>query len=181
MRRYSLHAVAIVALLVVFGVGSYALAGGTKKFDERLIGYQEVPAVSTQATGRFTAHVAKDDESFTYTLSYTGLEGTVQQSHIHLGQRGVAGGIAVWLCGNVTNTPAGVQACPAPPATITGTVTKNDIVGPSGQGLADDDSAAEFAELLRAMRAGVTYANVHSSKVPTGEIRAQLDDNNKKD
>jgi len=32
----------------------------------------------------------------------------------------------------------------------------------------------EFAEILAAMRAGHAYANVHSSKFPNGEIRAQI-------
>jgi hypothetical protein len=37
--------------------------------------------------------------------------------------------------------------------------------------------AGNFAELVAAMRAGHTYANVHTQKWPTGEIRAQIDDN----
>ena len=45
------------------------------------------------------------------------------------------------------------------------------MVGPTGQGIAP----GEYAELLRAIRAGATYANVHTSKYPAGEIRAQLD------
>jgi len=46
------------------------------------------------------------------------------------------------------------------------------VIGPAGQGIA----AGEFAELLAAIRAGKTYANVHSAKFPGGEIRAQLGD-----
>ena len=34
----------------------------------------------------------------------------------------------------------------------------------------------EYAELLRAIRAGVTYANVHSKTYTGGEIRAQLNE-----
>ena len=33
----------------------------------------------------------------------------------------------------------------------------------------------EYGELLRAIRAGATYANVHSSKYTGGEIRAQIE------
>jgi hypothetical protein len=45
------------------------------------------------------------------------------------------------------------------------------VVGPSGQGI----EPGEFDELVAAVRAGRTYANVHSTKYPAGEIRAQLD------
>jgi hypothetical protein len=50
---------------------------------------------------------------------------------------------------------------------VEGTITLGDVIGPAGQGLA----AMEFDELLRAMRAGKTYVNVHSDKHPSGEIR----------
>jgi len=36
--------------------------------------------------------------ALSYTFSYEDLEEDVLQSHIHLGQRGVNGGIAVFLC-----------------------------------------------------------------------------------
>jgi hypothetical protein len=45
------------------------------------------------------------------------------------------------------------------------------VVGPTGQGI----DAGEYDEFLEALDAGLTYVNVHSSKYPGGEIRAQLD------
>jgi hypothetical protein len=53
---------------------------------------------------------------------------------------------------------------------VTGTLRPQDVVGPAGQGI----DPGEFGELVQAMRSGVTYANVHSSKYQGGEIRAQL-------
>ena len=44
------------------------------------------------------------------------------------------------------------------------------MIGPATQGI----EAGAFNEILAAMRAGVAYANVHSTKWPGGEIRAQL-------
>ena len=52
------------------------------------------------------------------------------------------------------------------------TVTAADVIGPTGQGIA----AGEFAEVLRAIRQGVAYANVHSMRNLGGEIRGQIRD-----
>ncbi len=85
---------------------------------------------------------------------------------------GLASGFAATPVPGVT-PPAGTQACPPSPATVTGTLTAANVVGPAGQGIA----AGEFAELIRAIRAGKTYANVHSTKFPGGEIRSQIEGN----
>jgi hypothetical protein len=129
-----------------------------------------VPAVSTAASGKFEATLTPTRDGLAYTLSYSGLEGDVTQAHIHFGQRGVAGAISAFLCSNLPNPPAGTQACPPSPATVTGTIKAADVIGPAAQGIAP----GEVGELLRAIRVGAAYANVHSSKFPSGEIRAQL-------
>jgi CHRD domain len=164
---------AAVAVAGGLTVGATAVATGGSSFDERLTGFEEVPAVSTGASGQFRAAINRGGERIAFRLSYSGLEGDVTQAHIHLGQERVNGDVSVWLCSNLESppTPPGTQACPAAPATVTGTITPADVVGPEGQGIAP----GEFAELVRAMRAGVTYANVHSAKFPGGEIRGQLD------
>ena len=46
----------------------------------------------------------------------------------------------------------------------------DNVIGPAAQGIA----AGEFAELVRAIRAGATYVNVHTTVHPGGEIRKQL-------
>jgi len=50
------------------------------------------------------------------------------------------------------------------------------VVGPAGQGIAP----GELDEFIRAIRAGVTYVNVHSTKFPSGEIRGQINDDNQR-
>jgi len=158
--------------------GTAALAGptsmsgpeGKRQLRARLIGYQETPAISTTGHGTFRATLSEDESTLTFELTYADLEGVgevgnVTAAHIHLGQRGVAGGVSVALCG-AGNRPA----CPAQPATVTGTIVAADVTGPATQGI----SPGELAELLRAARAGVTYVNVHTSGFPAGEIRGQL-------
>jgi len=137
----------------------------------RLIGFQEVPAVSTVASGEFKATIAPD-QSIEYELTYSGLQGTVQQAHIHVAQRSVIGSIVIWLCGTATLPgPAGTPTCPQS-GTVSRTVTAADVVagGTASQQLA----AGELNEVIRAIRAGVAYANVHTNLSPGGEIRGQI-------
>jgi hypothetical protein len=82
----------------------------------------------------------------------------------------------VFLCTNLA-PPAGVplpQACPAAPATITGTLVPADV-GATANSIAQGINLGEFEELVRAIRAGATYVNVHTIGFPGGEIRGQLD------
>jgi hypothetical protein len=174
MRARAKLAVAGALATAAAASAAVAIAGGgagNPSIHERLSGYQEDPAaISTTGTGTFDATVDAKGQEVTWSLSYSALAADVEQAHIHFGTRHQSGGIAVFLCTNLGNGPAGTQACPLAPATITGTIRPADVIGPSGQGLA----AGEFAELLSAARAGATYVNVHTVTFKGGEIRAQL-------
>jgi CHRD domain-containing protein len=184
MRRKGFFAALVIGLMAL-GVATFALAGGSgagfNHLSETLIGYQEVPAVSTTGQASFTADVSKDGQSIDWQLSYADIEGSVLQSHIHFGQRSVNGAIIVFLCTNLGNGPPGTQGCPASPSTISGTIDRDDVLcggcapppgNPFGQGIA----AGEWEELVRAIDAGKTYANLHTNRWPGGEIRAQLNE-----
>lgn len=146
--------------------------GGRNVLAENLSSLNETPlTLSTTGVGHFFATIDDRNQTITYRLSYSDLAGTVTQSHIHLGGMSMSGGVSVFLCTNLGNGPAGTQACPAAPGMITGTIKPGDIIGPAAQGL----TAGQFAELVKAIRAGATYVNVHSTTFPGGEIRAQLD------
>lgn len=143
----------------------------------KLEGFQEVPAVSSPGRGDFRAKIERDGSMIAYELNYEGLQGRPFMSHIHVGQHGVNGGISIWLCGNPEDapaTPAGTPRCPVPGGSVSGVVTASAVVGPTAQLVA----AGELAEVLAAIRAGVTYVNVHttaaSGGVPGGEIRGQI-------
>src|SRR6266568_3381801 len=153
-----------------------ALATADGELKARLRGFQEVPAISTTGSGEFRGKINDDGTSIDYKLSYSGLEGgNVLFAHIHLGQRSVNGGVIVFLCSNVP-VPVTTPACPTPSGTVTGTVTASDVIdvkNPANQ-VSQGITAGEFAELLRAIRKGVAYANVHTVTFPTGEIRGQI-------
>ena len=151
-------------------VGAVALAQGGGDFNGRLTGYQEVPALSTSGHGTFRASIRSGGSAINYRLSYAGLEAKPTQAHIHLGQPGVNSGVIVFLCDNTGAGPAGTKPCPDSPATVQGTLHAANVIGPAAQGI----DPGQFGELVRAIRAGATYANVHTEKYPGGEIRTQL-------
>jgi hypothetical protein len=95
--------------------------GSTLRLRAKLRGFEETPAISTTGTGRFLAELSGDGQSLSFELTYADLQGdaggAVTGAHVHLGQKGVAGGIAIHLCGG----GGGTDPCPAPPATLTGT------------------------------------------------------------
>jgi hypothetical protein len=158
--------VSLLALLPFVGLQASGDGGGDSKssFRARLIGYNEAPSVSTEASGRFTARIDRRAEEITYRLQFEDLEAPVLFAHIHLGQKDVNGGVSAFLCGG-----GGTDPCPQE-GVVTGVIEPADVVGPAGQGIA----AGEFDELVDAMRARVTYANVHSEMFPGGEIRGQI-------
>jgi hypothetical protein len=181
MSRRWLYAPAAGLAAAALGGGSYAIAAGKHdhgggSFSAKLNGYNEVVgpgSISTIGRGRFEAKVDRSAKTITYRLTYV-LENPALVSHIHFAQRHVGGGVVAFLCGGGTKPacPAGVGA----PATVTGTITPADVIGPASQGI----EPGSFDELVRAMKAGATYVNVHSSRWPAGEIRGQIghkDDN----
>jgi hypothetical protein len=100
-------------------------------------------------------------DQLTYRLSFSGITPAV--AHVHVGQAGVNGGVAFFLCGG-----GGKPACTSG---MTGTVVPADVMAISGQGF----SAGDLNAVIAAMRAGVTYANMHTAAFPNGEIRGQLE------
>ena len=164
-----------IFIFVIFAVAALMLAGFAiadphgRNFKASLDSYHETSlSLSTSGTGSFQARLNHDGDQLTYELQYSGLEGgNVLFAHVHLGQIGTTGGVMFFLCGG-----GGRPACPSPPATVTGTVTASDVIGPSGQGVAP----GEFAEAIEAMRDGAAYANVHTTVYPSGEIRGQINE-----
>ena len=180
-RKRWLCALAVAAAVGLAG-GAYAVAGGpngpadppnTKQFQARLNGFNETPSVSSTGWGQFDASLV-DDTTLHYVFTYGGLEGGNSLfAHVHFGGRYIAGGVSFFLCGGSTKpTP-----CPNVEGTVEGDVTPADVIGPNGQGI----EAGSFAEILRAMRAGHSYVNIHTTRWAGGEIRGQINDEDQKE
>jgi CHRD domain len=168
MRKACLAVLFLSIVLLAAALPAQA-QGGTAV--ARLRGFEEVPALSNPAGGFFTATINEDGTEITYELRYFNIEGNVTQAHLHFGQRSVNGGIMIFLCSNLGNGPVGTQACPTKNGTISGTITAANVgAGAASQGVA----AGELFSVLRGIRGGVVYANVHTDIFPGGELRGQL-------
>ena len=164
--------VAAAAALTLVAAGAFAGGGGHNGLRAHMNSYNEVVggvsatdsgSVSTPGRGSLTLRVQSD--GIHYRLRYSQMEGTVSQAHIHFAQKHVGGGIIAFLCAG------GEAACTSPSGDISGVITAADIIGPEGQGIAP----GSLDEAVRAIRAGATYANVHTTpNYPAGEIRGQI-------
>ena len=183
MSKLATRAVILGVLVGLLGIASYAVAGGGGKKHVgagALTGYEENPDLSTAGTGSFEVRIGPGDKTIAYKLSYSALEGDVQQAHIHFGKRAINGGVSVFLCSNLPDPPAGTPACPAS-GTVEGVLDAADVLGPNGPPAMQGIEPGAIAEVVAAIRAGHTYVNVHSSKWPGGEIRAQIRGDHKND
>ena len=167
------------AAFVIMVVGVVGADNDRNSIQTKLTGLQETPAtINTKASGEFKATISEDGTMINYEETWEDLSSAVTQSHIHFGRPGLSGQIVLFLCTNLT-PPTGVpnpQNCPlGNPATITGVLTEADVI-PSpvvgGQGI--DAGAEGFAEMVKAIRTGSAYVNVHTTNHPSGELRGRL-------
>jgi hypothetical protein len=178
MRKLVLAGLFVVAAsLTIVAAGALAGGGGHGRLGASMNSYNEVvggvsatDSGSVSTLGRGSLKLRVEDDGIHYRLRYSQMEGTVSQAHIHFAQQHVGGGIIAFLC-------AGTEAaCTSPSGDISGVITPAEIIGPAEQGI----EAGSFDEAVRAIRAGATYANVHSTpRFPAGEIRGQIGRGNK--
>jgi hypothetical protein len=134
------------------------------EFRAQLRGRNEVPLTLSGGRGRLRLTVNDDETSVHFVLQFSGLQTPVSQAHIHVAQPNVNGAVTVFFCGG-----GGRPACPQE-GTVEGDFTAADVIGLPSQQL----EANNLAKLLKAIRAGKTYGNVHTMTSPGGEIRGQI-------
>jgi CHRD domain-containing protein len=162
----------------MLGLGVTAVAGahhrflGSHSFHAKLTGAQETPPVTTDAKGIGQFRLRKDDGGLgglRYLVLVRKID-NVTLAHIHCAKRGEAGPIVADLY------PAtGAQAATLGNGwVVRGTVT---TVHPNVQCKLRDGTlttVTSLQDLVRLMRRGLTYANVHTTDFPNGEIRGQI-------
>jgi hypothetical protein len=148
-------------------------AARSEPIQAMLSGWEEVPSVSTVATGEFRGTISADAQFIDYEFTYSGLQGTVTQAHIHVARRMANGSIVIWLCQTTTNPgPEGTAMCTPGSGSFTGTITSANVL--AGSNASQQLTANDLAEVIAAIRAGATYANVHTTLSTGGEIRGQI-------
>jgi len=161
-------------------VGIFAVSPGIARAQDyvaHLTGFEEIGAsaaptgaILSNGKGTLVLHVDRDSQTATYELTYSDLTTAVTQAHFHFGKIHVPGNVFVFLCTNLNNGPAGTPMCPAAGGTVTGTITAAEILGVPSQNI----PAGTFDALIAALVSDTTYANVHTTKFPAGEIRGQV-------
>lgn len=165
---------AIGAYLSVIHGPAVDAAPGKKRVKATLNGLQEDPSVSTRGYGSFEAVIDDEGRAIDWELTYDNLEGgNTLFAHIHFGSHDHNGGVAVFFCGGSTKP----MPCPNGSGTVTGTWVASDVVGPNAQGI----EPGAFEEFVAAIRAGHTYANVHTTRWPAGEIRGQVNNQDQRE
>ena len=171
----------------LFAVGGNSGGNGDVNLGTHMTGEEEVftpvpPSTATpddsRAQGEAIFRVNADGTSVDFRLIASNINNVIM-SHIHCGPAGANGPIRMWLYPVVgpSGAPAASGAGPQNGVLASGTFNPTGVVCPGGMPLID------------AIRAGLTYVNVHTNDgvganntgpgdFPGGEIRGQLDDHN---
>jgi hypothetical protein len=164
-RIMNMKNVGIVASTALIAVLYASPAQAAREvFSATLLGDNEVPPINSTGFARF--HMENIDGVISFSMTFSALSTNLVVSHLHFAPKKVAGGVMIFLCGG-GNQPA----CPAATSgTITGTITPANVTGPSAQGI----DVGDLVAALEAVDEGNSYANIHTTKFPGGEIRGQV-------
>jgi hypothetical protein len=163
-----------ILIIVMVGLLATATVGRADQIRALLTGYEETPAaVSTTGRGVFIATIDPNGDTIHYRLTFNALQAPVTQSHIHVGQLSIGGSVVIFLCQTAANPdPTGLAPqCPQQ-GTVTGKITAANVI--AGSQAPQQLAAGDLAAVITAIRAGATYANVHTTVSPGGEIRGQI-------
>ncbi len=159
MKRLSTILFAVVLIAMVPALGTAAKKTAHHYYKAAITGKMEVPTVKTTARGMVTFEPTADGKELKYKLTVKGIK-DVTAAHVHFGKKGESGPPVVGLFsgpekkGKFSGTLA------------TGTITDKDLTGPL--------SGKTVEDLVKDIRGGELYVNVHTDKYPDGEIRGQL-------
>jgi hypothetical protein len=137
----------VTALACLLWLSLLAVAqAAPMSFSLALTGAEQVPPVTTSATGRADLTYDPSTRLLTWSVTYNGLSGPATMAHFHgPAPAGKNAGVVIWIStkGSPATSPIKGQATLTP------------------------EQAQQFT-------AGNWYINVHTQKNPAGEIRGQV-------
>jgi hypothetical protein len=131
-----------------------------QKFTAKMTGSEEVPPKNTKATGTADFTFSPDGKTLSYKVSVNNIN-SVTMAHIHSGKKGVNGPVVVTLF-HSPSKPTG----PINGVLSQGSATATNLEGPL--------KGKQMSDLVTLIKSGQTYANVHTTQNPKGEIRGQI-------
>lgn len=134
---------------------------GGNAFGATMSGQEEVPSVATGAGAAATFQLNADG-TLSYELRATSAIVNARQAHIHLGGRGQNGPVVAFLYGLTAG-----ENFAAGDLIAQGTIDDDDVIARPG-------FDGTVAALVTRMREGRTYANLHTTQNPGGEVRGQI-------
>jgi len=151
--------VMLYTVFTIFLTASLGMAAAHGDFKAKLSGKEVVPAVETKAMGEADFKLSKDGKELTYILKLMDIE-NVSAAHIHTGMAGKNGGPV-----------AGLFAGPKKVGMFSGelakgTIAEKDLIGPL--------AGKTIGDLVKLIKDGGAYVNVHTEKYPDGEVRGQI-------
>jgi hypothetical protein len=153
----TLRLVLYVAFTILLAASLGFAASG--EFKTKLSGKEVVPPVETKATGYAVFKLSKDGKEITYILKVKNIE-NVTVAHIHAGKKGESGGPV-----------AGLFMGPKKEGEFSGELAKGTI---TDQDLVGKLAGKTIGDLVKLIKDGEAYVNVHTVKNPNGEIRGQI-------
>ncbi len=155
MRKVQVLLFVILATILTVSFGFAAEKG----FRAKLSGRDVVPSVKTKAKGETDFKLSKDGKELNYKLTVKDIE-NVTAAHIHKGKKGQNGPPLAGLFAGPKKEGkfSGVLA--------EGTITEKDLLG--------ELQGKPLDELVKLIKSGDLYVNVHTDAHPDGEIRGQI-------
>jgi len=159
-------AIALVAsVLIVSGTISVAAQGmRSQVFFALLSGDEGVPPVNTNAQGVVILRSTDEFGLYVMIIDYRLIVNNIENvfaAHIHCAPVGSNGPVGVTL---FSGAPSG--------GLVNGVLVKDAFSAPDGG--AGDCGWSDLEDVVDAIENGEAYVNVHTSGVPSGEIRGQL-------
>jgi hypothetical protein len=156
--------VVAISLLAIAGSGFAVISSNTafaqqQHFTAKLSGANEVPPITSAASGMAAFDLNAAGTQMKYTLNVTNINHVIA-AHIHMGSSTANGPIVVnlFIPSKATGKVDGTLA--------QSSINSTSLIGPL--------KGKQMTDLLKLINGGQAYVNVHTTQNPPGEVRGQM-------